>query len=150
MVVQKIRVKLHQLLMFKYLQCSLLKYGIFEYIVLTHECTVNELAERFSINQKTYYKKARRWDKMRLIDRDESKERQRNGSHFIIIARPELKVVLDRFRQKVSRFLDKATQFSILFDEKTIGPSEGKGIFVNKKPQLKKSLSEENLLVAKE
>ncbi|MFX1574551.1 MAG: helix-turn-helix domain-containing protein [Promethearchaeota archaeon] len=52
---------------FNQFRCSLLKYKIFEHIVLAHECTVNELADKFGINQKTYYRKAKRWDKMRLI-----------------------------------------------------------------------------------
>ncbi|MFX1574364.1 MAG: hypothetical protein ACFFB0_16610 [Promethearchaeota archaeon] len=137
-------------MMFKYLRCTLLKYKIFEHIVLVHECTVNDLADKFGINQKTYYKKMKQWDKMRLIERDESKEKQRNGSHFIIIARPELKTVLRRFREIVMEFIDHATQFGLLFDNKTINYSEDKGKFVTKKQQAKPILSEENLLVAKE
>ena len=150
MVFQKIKVKLNELLMVKYLQCSFLKYEIFEYIVLTRECIVNELAEKFGINQKTYYKKARKWDKMRLIDRDRSKEKQKNGSHFLIVARPELKVVLDKFREKVSNFLERANQISVLFDNKATHIIEDNRNFVSKKSGLKKILSEENVLVAKE
>ncbi len=136
--------------MFKYLQCSFLKYEIFEYIILVNECTINEIAERFDINQKTYYKKAKWWDKMRLIDRDRSKEKQRNGSHFIIIARPELKVVLDKFRKKVSNFLAHSTELSILFDNKPSALIEENEDFGSKKSELKKILSEENLLISEE
>ncbi|MFX1574550.1 MAG: hypothetical protein ACFFB0_17555 [Promethearchaeota archaeon] len=61
-----------------------------------------------------------------------------------------MKTVLRRFREIVMEFIENATQFGILFDNKTINHNEDKGKFVTKKQQTKPILSEENLLVAKE
>ena len=109
MILQEFDMKEEKLNMFRNLKCSFSKYELYEYIVLNHECTINEILNRHNINPNTLYKHIKKLYRMKLIDRDFSREKQKNGSHFTIIARPELEAILKEYVDQVVEFLKKTS-----------------------------------------
>ena len=100
------------------LKKCLTDYKICKAIFLKHECIISEIQTEINIKRTTLYNHVERYHDMNLIYKDFSKGKQRNGSRFIIIARPRLERVLKEFRRIILEFAKKISDNEIVFDNK--------------------------------
>jgi predicted transcriptional regulator len=79
-------------------------YRIYKYIDMKGKCVISEIVENTGAGLSTVYRHIKILNKKGLIEKDFSNERRKNRAHFCIIAKPELKLELNKIERMIDNF----------------------------------------------
>ncbi|KKN31416.1 hypothetical protein LCGC14_0824190 [marine sediment metagenome] len=79
-------------------------YVVYELIWSKQRCFVSEISQEIDINRATLYKYVDICHEMNLIDKIDTGKKGRNTAKFIIVARPQLKIFIDKCKKLVLEF----------------------------------------------
>ena len=71
---------------------------------MTGKCIINDIRSNTGANLKTIYRNIKMLQMKGFISKDFSNEMQKNGAHFLIIAKPTLKIELLKIKNVIERF----------------------------------------------
>ena len=85
-------------------------YKVYEFIVCTGECVVSEVEKIVDLKLKSIYRLINKLDKRKLIRKDFTIEKRRNGARYIIVAMPELSIEVKKIRNFIMHFFNDVAQ----------------------------------------
>ena len=79
-------------------------YLVYKLIWSKQKCFTSEINQEIEINKATLYKYVEICREMNLIDKIKTGRKGRNTAQFIIVARPELKIFIDKCKKIILEF----------------------------------------------
>lgn len=86
-------------------------YSIFEYIYENHECIVSEIMKKTGISKSTLYDYINKALDIEIIAKEDNDGTNKKGAHFLVVARPRLKMFLRKFHEKIKEFSQNMSKY---------------------------------------
>lgn len=85
-------------------------YKAYEFIVCNGECVVSEIEKIVDLKLKSIYRLIDKLDKRKLIRKDYTIEKRRNGARYAIVATLELSIEVKKIRNFIMHFSNDVAQ----------------------------------------
>ncbi|MFX0138328.1 MAG: hypothetical protein ACFFDN_32100, partial [Candidatus Hodarchaeota archaeon] len=81
-------------------------YSMLEYINKNQECSASEIMQKVDLCRSTLYDYIDRAFKAKLIDKETNTDINKNGAHYLVVVKPELKLFLREFNKIILEFFN--------------------------------------------